>query len=113
MAKIIIVTIVVVWLTWPGLILAQQHLIGGQIQKVTICCNGLEIKVGSPNGGTFLFVPKVSTLYPFYNIFTKGVWVLGTAYGKTVCLNVVATIPCTKSTLVTGGIINIIGTSSL
>lgn len=89
-----------------------QKLIGGQIQQVTMCCNGVKIKVGQPNSGSFLYLPGKSTLYAYYNIFMPGPWVLGTASGIGVCQKLISFPPCAQTEKV-DGIIDIIGTSAL
>ncbi|PIR45410.1 MAG: hypothetical protein COV09_01450 [Candidatus Vogelbacteria bacterium CG10_big_fil_rev_8_21_14_0_10_50_13] len=119
MNKFLILTILAAsWLGLAAMSRAQslpsagQKLIGGQIEQVELCCNGLKIEVGDPNSGEFLFMPGKSTLYPYYNIFTPGAWVLGTASGQGVCQKLFSFPPCVKSDKV-DGIIDIIGTSSL
>lgn len=89
-----------------------EKLIGGQIQMVTLCCNGVKVKVGDPKGGEFLFVPGQSKLYAYYNIFTPGVWVLGTASPIAICQKLLAFPPCVQTESL-DGTIKIVGTSSL
>ena len=93
----------------PGL----TNLIGGKIILSEICCNGVKITVGPPKAGIFLYVPGVSTLYPYFNIFTPGPWVLGTAFGVATCQKLASFIPCAIPEPVPGGIIRMIGSSGL
>lgn len=93
----------------PGL----TNLIGGKILMTEVCCNGVKITVGPPKAGIFLYMPGVSKLYSYFNIFTPGPWVLGTAFGVATCQKVVSFIPCTIPEPVPGGIIRMIGSSGL
>lgn len=110
-------TIVLTLLLAPAISLAQvpglQNLIGGRVQMVEMCCNGVKIKVGDPKGGEFLFMPGLSKLYAYYNIFTPGVWVLGTATGIATCQQLLSFPPCVRPEILRGGIINMIGSSGL
>ncbi len=61
-------------------------LLGGKIIWVDYCCNGINLTVGPPNPGRFLFTTG-STLYEYFNIYEAGPWVLGTASPGGFCLN--------------------------
>ncbi|MBI4136417.1 MAG: hypothetical protein HY481_02660 [Candidatus Vogelbacteria bacterium] len=51
---------------------------GGRILLVEYCCNGVAITVGAPRPGRFL-ITSGTIIFPFYNVFTPGPNVLGTA----------------------------------
>lgn len=93
----------------PGL----TNLIGGKILMTEVCCNGVKITVGPPKAGIFLYMPGVSKLYSYFNIFTPGPWVLGTAFGVATCQKLASFIPCAIPEPVPGGIIRMIGSSGL
>lgn len=113
----ILIILIIITLAAPAVSQAQvpglQNLIGGKIQRVEMCCNGVKIKVGEPRGGEFLFIPGLSKLYAYYNIFTTGVWVLGTASGVATCQQLFSFPPCVWPEVVKGGIIRMIGSSGL
>ena len=60
---------------------------GGNILMVTPCsCTaGYLIKVGPPVPGVFIYQPGVSILYPLFQIYRPGPWVLGFALPGGVC----------------------------
>jgi hypothetical protein len=61
---------------------AQSAMIpfGGQIENVQYCCDGsVLLTVGPPDPGFYDYRPGVSTLYEYYQVFSEGPWVLGTA----------------------------------
>ena len=63
---------------------------GGRITSVIPCtCSVpptmLKITVGPPKGGSFLYIPGISTLYQHYNLLPPS-WVLGTSIGRRECL---------------------------
>lgn len=89
------------------------NLIGGKILKSELCCNGVKITVGPPKAGIFMYMPGISRLYSYFNIFMPGPYVLGTASGVAVCQKLISFIPCAIPEPVPGGIIRMIGTSSL
>ncbi|MBI2097826.1 MAG: hypothetical protein HYT46_02765 [Candidatus Vogelbacteria bacterium] len=64
---------------------------GGRILVVEYCCNGVAITVGAPRPGRFL-ITSGTIIFPFYNVFTPGPNVLGTALpaGGTPCFEAVA-----------------------
>ncbi|OGN00838.1 MAG: hypothetical protein A2651_03075 [Candidatus Yanofskybacteria bacterium RIFCSPHIGHO2_01_FULL_42_12] len=68
----------------------------------------LKITVGPPKGGSFLYIPGISTLYMFYNLLPPS-WVLGLSIGRRECL--VGIPPACTSAGLGGTIIRIIGTS--
>lgn len=92
MKSIIILLIIIGVLTIPftALALSLNPLntqFGGRITLVApcICSPGtLMIKAGPPKGGTFIYVPFVSTLYKF-RVLIPGVWSLGLASGRRTC----------------------------
>lgn len=51
---------------------------GGRILLVEYCCNGVAITVGAPRPGRFM-ITSGTVIFPFYNVFTPGPNVLGTA----------------------------------
>ena len=88
---------------------AQYSLIpfGGRIEAVNYCCNGIELIIGPPRGGDFLFSWN-SILYAFYQIYRPGPWVLGDAEPGGACVHIAG--GCETSHPTTG-IIRQIGTS--
>lgn len=52
---------------------------GGRITAIRycICSANLEVTVGPPSGGVFIYQPGASMLYAYYQIFRPGAWVLG------------------------------------
>lgn len=52
---------------------------GGRILDVTycICSANLQITVGAPKGGVFMYEPGASIIDAWYQIFRPGPWVLG------------------------------------
>jgi len=57
---------------------------GGRIILVEYCCNGVAITVGPPRPGRFLLTSG-TILYPYYNVYTPGPSVLGTAIPGGIC----------------------------
>jgi len=51
---------------------------GGRIMVVEYCCNGVAITVGPPRPGRFLLTAGAIP-FPYYNFYTPGPYVLGTA----------------------------------
>lgn len=86
---------------------------GGRITSIVPCtCSVpptmLKITVDPPVGGSFIFIPKVSTLYKFYKLLPPS-WVLGTSVGRRECL---VGVPPTCAPAGAGGtIIRMTGTS--
>src|SRR3989344_5101636 len=86
---------------------------GGRITLVIPCtCSVpptmLKITVGPPSGGSFIYIPGVSTLYRFYKLLPPS-WVLGLSFGRRECL---IGIPPTCTPVGAGGtIIRMTGTS--
>ncbi|MBI2100633.1 MAG: hypothetical protein HYT47_01270 [Candidatus Vogelbacteria bacterium] len=76
-----------------GLRASGQGLIpfGGRILVVEYCCNGVAITVGAPRPGRFL-ITSGTVIFPYYNVFTPGPNVLGTALpaGGTPCFEAIA-----------------------
>ncbi|OGN08676.1 MAG: hypothetical protein A3J46_01710 [Candidatus Yanofskybacteria bacterium RIFCSPHIGHO2_02_FULL_41_11] len=86
---------------------------GGRITLVVPCTCSipptmLKITVGPPMGGSFLFIPKVSTLYKFYKLLPPS-WTLGLSAGRRECL--VGLPPACTSAGFGGTIIRMVGTS--
>src|SRR3989344_2010374 len=83
---------------------------GGRTTSVTYCtCSfSLMLNVGPHKGGTFIYIPFVSTVYKYYQVFSSGSWVLGTSSGTSTCL-VYSGNSCVSRG--TGSIIRKIGTS--
>lgn len=86
---------------------------GGRITSIIPCtCSVpptmLKITVGQPRGGSFLFIPGVSTLYRNYKLLPPS-WVLGTSIGRRECL--VGIPPACTSAGFGGTIIRMVGTS--
>ena len=118
MKKLIAVIIVVVSLLFmlpTGRVKAASFGVpfGGKIRNVIVCtCPanfGLQITVGPPRPGIFMYKPGISRLFSYFNIFRPGPYVLGIASGYNPCLQYTGTgcIP-----LSTGGpLIRLVGTS--
>lgn len=53
---------------------------GGRIEKVNYCCNGIELTIGPPRPGNFIFEWGRSVPYAFYQFYRPGPWALGDAY---------------------------------
>ncbi len=83
---------------------------GGRILFVEYCCNGVAITVGPPRPGRFL-ITSGTIIFPFYNVFTPGPNVLGTAIpaAGTPCLEAAALCLVPIPVL---GIVNQIGSSA-
>jgi len=86
---------------------------GGRVTSIIPCTCSipptmLKITVGPPKGGSFLYIPGISTLYMFYNLLPPS-WVLGLSIGRRECL--VGIPPACTSAGLGGTIIRIIGTS--
>jgi len=83
---------------------------GGRILWVEYCCNGIDLVVGPPRPGEFMFT-RGSILHAYYNIYEVGPWVLGLAAPGGVCQMVYSFPPCLPRP-VEGTIIRV-GTSGL
>jgi len=86
---------------------------GGRITTVIPCtCSVpptmLKITVGSPKGGSFIYIPGVSTLYKLYKLLPPS-WVLGLSTGRRECL--IGTPPTCAPAGAGGTIIRMTGTS--
>lgn len=97
-------------LTIPHRAYAQiNNAFGGRILFTIPCTCSLSLLlvIGPPKGGLFLYIPFVSTLHEYYTP-RAGVWALGTARGRSQCLQYVG-VTCTS--IGSGSIIRRIGTS--
>ncbi len=86
---------------------------GGRITLILPCTCSipptmLKITVGPPKGGSFLYIPSISTLYQRYKLLPPS-WVLGTSVGRRECL--VGIPPACTSAGFGGTIIRMVGTS--
>ena len=107
----LVVAIGAVTLAWGGRERASGLVglpFGGPILSVGYCCNGTTITVGPPRPGYFL-ITAGSILYPYYNVYTPGPYVLGTAVPGGVC----AQIPYCFVTIPTTGTVTMVGSSGL
>ena len=86
-----------------------QFNFGGRILDVEYCCNGVAITVGPPSPGVYLF-DDTSTLYPYYNVFSPGPNVVGSAIPGGVCEDI-GLLECLPVPVL--GTIVQVGTSSL
>jgi len=86
--------------------LGLTHVFSGRINMITICCNGLNVIIGSKN---YIFTVG-SRLYLWYNL-TPGQCVMGDALPVGVCLSPIAWPPCSIPIPATGGTINMVGTT--
>ena len=86
---------------------------GGRITSIIPCTCSipptmLKITVGPPLGGSFLYIPRVSTLHLYRNLLPPS-WVLGNSVGRRECLTGFP--PVCVSVGLGGTIIRIVGTS--
>lgn len=59
--------------------------VGGKIWMVLYCTNGVLTLIGPPRPGLFMYIPFVSQLFAFYQIYRPGPCVLGKAVPPGVC----------------------------
>lgn len=85
------------------------YIIGGLINDIEVCCNGLKLEIGEPRGGTYLFEWGVSKLYMWYNI-SQNQCALGDATPGGVCIKPASWPPCEDEEDV-DGTIRYIGTT--
>ena len=117
--KVVAIIVILITLTIPLSVSAISFSnplsspFGGRITSIIPCtCSVpptmLKITVGPPKGGSFLYIPGISTLYMFYNLLPPS-WVLGLSIGRRECL--VGIPPACTSVGLGGTIIRIVGTS--
>lgn len=122
---IIITTSLISIISWSGFFELQKlalqaqtpFVFGGPIANVEVCtCSGsLNVMVVDYSKipilpVNYLYIPGVTILYPFFQIFRSGPWTLGTYLPGAVCLMAGPTI-CTPSTLPPIGTMIMVGTS--
>lgn len=66
---------------------ATPFTFGGMIEDVEYCCNGVAITIGPPSPGVFMFDDS-SQLYSYYNIFSPGPNVVGSATPGGICKDI-------------------------
>ena len=81
---------------------------GGRITKIKQCVPGLLLKVSSPRGGEFMYIPGKSFSYAYGPPKKVGQWLLGMAGSKTPCF-----VPCKTGLCIAGfgDLINFHGSS--
>ncbi len=80
---------------------------GGFVTHVEYCCNGILLQVGPPVGGLYLVGPG-SIIFPFYQFFRSGVYVLGNASPGGACSLISSECEVTIPAI---GTVSIMGTS--
>jgi uncharacterized membrane protein YgcG len=80
-----------------------MYLIGGKIEEIEYCCNGLKLTIGDPRGGDYMFTPGLSSLYKWWNI-SNDKCLLGDAYPFGVCIKPASWPPCSDEEEVDGTI---------